>query len=197
MKIDFAPDTHTYLVDGQVWPSVTQVLAPLNDFSHVPPETLERARNFGTAVHAMIDLDTKNDLDEDSLDTPLRNVLTQYRAAMHAKDWAYLSEFRVAHPLYKYAGTADIVATDAKGRWHVADIKTGTVPATVGAQTAAYAAARIAMLDNPKCELTPMRWCLSLMETSFRWIALNDSSDWSLFVSCLNIHQFKEKHHVQ
>lgn len=197
LQIDFDSDTHRYTVDGDVWPSVTQVLAPLTDFSRVPPETLERARNFGTAVHAMIDLDTRNDLDEDSLDEPLRNVLAQYRQAMRKKAWAYQSELRLGNAALKYAGTADMVASDAKGRIIVVDVKTGAVPPTVGSQTAAYAAAWLSMRDDPKRHALPRRECLALTETSFKWHKLDDPSDWSIFLSALNIYRFKEQHHVQ
>ncbi len=211
LKIEFDPVAHRYTVDGEVWPSVTQVLAPLNDFSRVPPAILERARAFGKAAHAMIDLEVKGDLDEDLLGEPLRNVLAQYRFAMRGRKWELRSEQIVAHPALRYAGTLDLIATDSKGRWTIIDVKTGAVPPTVGAQTMAYTQAWCAMQTPP---LNPLgrfasqnicgprlrhlvckRACLALTETSYKWHSLNDPSDLSIFVSALNLYHFKETHY--
>lgn len=193
MQIDFDAATHTYTVDGQVWPSVTQVLAPLNDFSHVDPELLARAQDFGNAAHRTIELAVKEDLDESNLAQPLANVLSQFRLAIHARDWCAMSaEIRVAHPLHRYAGTLDLRCIDHSQNDLIVDIKTGAVPPTVGLQTAAYAAAWQPMLGIKKA---PQRWCLELTETSYRFHRLKDPSDWSLFLSALNCHYFKEKHH--
>ena len=71
----FNEDRHEYSLDGQRLPSVTQLLAPLVDYSKVPKDVLERAQQLGTAVHRMTELFDNDDLDEDSLSDELRPYL--------------------------------------------------------------------------------------------------------------------------
>lgn len=55
--IVFVEETHTYLVDGQEVPSVTEILKPLHrSYSSVNPSVLEYARNRGTAVHEALEM---------------------------------------------------------------------------------------------------------------------------------------------
>ena len=45
--LTFDEAAHEYRLDGRRLPSVTQLLAPLVDYSKVPRETLERAQALG------------------------------------------------------------------------------------------------------------------------------------------------------
>lgn len=55
--LEFLDETHTYLVDGVIVPSVTQLLG--RKFSHkydnIPAETLRKAAERGTAIHKSIE----------------------------------------------------------------------------------------------------------------------------------------------
>ena len=55
--LEFFPETHTYLYDGLMLPSVTQILGVKyrNDYASVPPAVLENAARRGTAVHKAIE----------------------------------------------------------------------------------------------------------------------------------------------
>lgn len=55
--LEFFPDTHTYLFDGLILPSVTQILGVKyrNDYASVPPAVLNNAAKRGTAVHKAIE----------------------------------------------------------------------------------------------------------------------------------------------
>lgn len=55
--LEFFPETHTYLYDGLVLPSVTQILGVKyrNDYASVPPAVLDNASKRGTAVHKAIE----------------------------------------------------------------------------------------------------------------------------------------------
>lgn len=55
-KVEFIPDTHTYLVRGVKVPSITEVLKRVhgNKYINVDPELLERSANYGTKVHKEI-----------------------------------------------------------------------------------------------------------------------------------------------
>ena len=55
--LEFDEDTHTYLVDGIIVPSVTQLLSKKfpNKYSNIPPDVLRRAAERGTAIHKSIE----------------------------------------------------------------------------------------------------------------------------------------------
>ncbi len=192
LKIEFHDEGHKYIVDGQRWPSVTQILAPLSDFSAVPPQVLERARWFGQCVHKAVELKVKGTLDADSLDEPVRETLAQFDAVMAVKGFKPMSaELRVGHPRLKYAGTLDLIAVDSHtGKPVLVDIKTGQKAPTVGPQTAAYAAC-VKADGGPDM----MRYCFYLTPTSSHCELLNDASDFAIFQSVLNLYRFKEKHY--
>lgn len=186
--LTFEPDSHTYHADGKRVPSVTQVLSFLDDFEHVPPATLEAARQFGTHVHEAAALLVRDELDMDSLDpalhAPMRGLskfLTQSSAVVLD------SEKRVYHPTLKYAGTLD-VTLHWRGGLALADFKTGaTVPKSVGPQTSAYAAALEAS-GGPKIK---RRYCIQLLDGDYKVTKLDDPSDWSIFVSARNLYRYK------
>lgn len=55
--LEYIDETHTYLYDGVMLPSITQLLKVKfgNKYNSVPKETLERAAEQGTAVHKAIE----------------------------------------------------------------------------------------------------------------------------------------------
>ena len=55
--LEFFPETHTYLYDGLMLSSVTQILGVKfrNDYASVPPAVLDNAAKRGTAVHKAIE----------------------------------------------------------------------------------------------------------------------------------------------
>lgn len=55
--LEYIDETHTYLYDGVVLPSITQLLKVKfgNKYNGIPKETLERASVQGTAVHQAIE----------------------------------------------------------------------------------------------------------------------------------------------
>ena len=55
--LEFFPETHTYLYDGLMLSSVTQILGAKfrNDYASVPPAVLDNAAQRGTAVHKAIE----------------------------------------------------------------------------------------------------------------------------------------------
>lgn len=54
--VEFLEETHTYLVDGQIVPSVTTIVGwkMQDDFSRIPSEVLARKAQYGTEVHELI-----------------------------------------------------------------------------------------------------------------------------------------------
>ena len=55
--LEYFDDTHTYLYDGMMLPSVSQILGAKykNDYASVPPAVLDNAARRGTAVHKAIE----------------------------------------------------------------------------------------------------------------------------------------------
>lgn len=194
MRLDFDKAAHAYTLNGQRVPSVTQILAPLVDFSMVAQDVLEAAREFGQHVHVACDLFNRGILDWLSLDPALLPYVSAWKRFIDESGAVVVaSELPVAHEDFGYAGMADVVLA-WRSRVVVPDIKsTAVVPATVGAQTAAYAKAYQRMHGGKE----PERRCISLHpDGTYRVHAKRDAGDWSLFLSALNIHKFKEKNRV-
>lgn len=55
--LEYVDETHTYLVDGMIVPSMTQIVKYVTPdaFASVPPNVLAKAAKKGTAVHAAIE----------------------------------------------------------------------------------------------------------------------------------------------
>lgn len=191
--LKFEPGSHTYTLDGRKLPSVTQVLAPLNDYSMVPADILEAARVFGQHVHEACDLLNRDELDWQTLDTALVPYVSAWRDFLQDTGAVVIaSESRVVHAKLGYAGSPDVVLAWGN-RTMVPDIKaTAVVPATVGPQTAAYAKAWQAMHGGRE----PGRCCIHLKDGKYTMHPRRSPTDWSVFVSALNIHNFKESHRV-
>ena len=188
--LQFDPAAHRYTVNGRVWPSVTQVLDLLQDWSRVPLATMLAAQRFGDHVHLACHLWNAGRLDEDSLDAELVPYLNGWKRFIAETGAEVIeSELRVHHPELRYAGTLDSIVRCRGEAWLV-DIKSGQVPATVGAQTAAYERALHASTELR----VKRRKCVQLMANDYRIHPLTDLSDWTTFVSALNCHRFMETH---
>lgn len=64
--LEYYDETHTYLYDGIILPSVTQILSfkyP-NDYANVPKDILQRAGERGTAVHKSIEVFNRTGYDD-------------------------------------------------------------------------------------------------------------------------------------
>ena len=180
-ELVFNADMHTYTLGGRVLPSVTQVLSVLDQYEGVPPSVLEAAREFGQHVHAACDLDNRGVLDEDALDPALAPYLAGWRKYRADSGLVIVeSELRLHDARLGYAGTCDVLG-ELRGQQVVIDIKSGLVPKTVGAQCAAYAHAL----------KVRRRYCVQLLPNDYRVHALTDASDFSLFISCLNITNWR------
>jgi hypothetical protein len=105
---EFEPEDHSYTLDGERLPSVTQIIAPLTDYSSVPVGVLEYARARGEAAHRTCELWDKNDLDMDSLNPNLNGYLDAWKAfAQHFKPRWGTIETPIYSSTYRIAGTPD------------------------------------------------------------------------------------------
>ncbi len=194
--LNFDPATHTYTVGGRVVPSVTRILRPLTDFSHVPPDVLARAAAFGTAVHRMIYLEQGGDLDEEALDPILRPWLDAWRKWRTETKLRVIERERpVYHPLMQYAGTMDLLCVLDR-TLVVVDLKTGIQSPAAGPQTWAYREALaeergvVPVIIKRAVLRIPMQPGTQLpAPPTLEW-QTNDSLDGNLFRSCYQIYLY-------
>jgi hypothetical protein len=189
--------------DGSPVPSVTQIIGTwskiivsgreyyLNTFTGdiVEPFVMERARDWGIAVHQVAAIIMGGD-DIDEMETPPELVKVK-RKVMDWRDTYTPEIVCIEQPCYsakyRYAGTPDIVCR-IKGSEGIIDIKTGSSE-TVGIQTAAYC--QMVYGRNVK------RWLMEISKPrdpiilKFMEIRSSFTLDWSMFLSQLNIYNYK------
>lgn len=203
--LTFDADSHTYRVDGQVVPSVTQILARLSaeEYRFVDRDVMEDAALLGTAVHKMIELDLRGDLDVDALSEGLLPYYAAWQNFLKLSGFqVVLSEQRVYSPRYGYCGTLDLAGW-LNGRFVVIDAKrTAQVPRTAGPQTAAYRQA----LDESGMQFTELgdalmaarfataeRYALHLrVDGTWRLIPFTEKNDLRVFLSALTLHNWSK-----
>jgi hypothetical protein len=194
MALDFDEASHTYRLDGRPVPSVTQVLDPLMVWDGIPPDVLELARVRGGYVHEACDLLDRGQLDWATLDPALVPYVEGYQNWLADSDVTIVaSELRVCHRPLRYAGTLDRLAM-LRDALCLVDIKaTAVVPLTVGPQTAAYLEAT----KETSGAKVRRRHCLHLNPKhprGYKLHALTEPGDFSVFVSALNVYNWRQRH---
>lgn len=66
-EVEFIGDSHTYLIDGVIVPSITQILKVRfnKKYDGIPKSTLQRASEKGTQMHEVIEKWCKNEEESD------------------------------------------------------------------------------------------------------------------------------------
>lgn len=136
MSLTFDPENHIYKVNGEVWPSVTQVL---KDMGFIDSTWFtEYARERGSLAHLIIKWHCLGILDEDTVDPVLRPYLDAWK--LFVADTGFVSkqiETPLYDPLRRFAGTPDNVGELYKIP-SVIDYKTGAMSQVTGIQLAGY-----------------------------------------------------------
>ena len=204
MSLTFDTSTHVYRWHGARVPSVTQVLALINDYSKVDPVALEKARQEGEDMHLMAELHFRSDLDEATLPEWLAPRLAALRRFVDETGFEPLAvESRMYHPTYQYAGTADLIGRLPRfrvGRIEkpiiaCIDLKRSFFAArSLGLQTAGYAA--MWNTANPRQPVV-RRFGLRLLATgAYDLFACDRKDDFANFLSCLCVTRLKESINV-
>lgn len=198
--LSFDEPSHTYRWNGRVVPSVTQVLAPWCDFSHIPPAVLERARQQGVAIHKMVELLCKG------LPFGMPEWMSGHRTAFDR----FLEEtgfecLAAEQPLYHpmgYAGTPDLFgwlhkARGVNGLANI-DVKRSFYGGPIiGLQTAGYTAAWNETAPRDMQVRDVNRYALRLdADGKYRLQRYPDPDDWVDFLAALRQHRFREKHYA-
>lgn len=188
--LTFDEPSHTYVLDGRLVPSVTQVLACLEDFERIPYAVLEAARIRGQYVHEACALLVRDELDWSALDVTLVPYLVGAKRFLDETGLTVIaSECRVVSEELALAGTLDLV-----GIWRtkecVFDFKaTAIIPKSVGPQLALYESLYRSHYGGGK----RLRYCVHLMPNDYRVRAYLSSNDMHIGLSCLNVFNFKSK----
>ena len=108
-RLIFFDDTHTYTVDGEEFPSVSEIsrFASREVYGEVSQFNLDNACSRGSAVHQateILDKYGKCECDEDI--EPYIRAYVKFRKDFGIKDYAHI-EKALAHEELKYAGTID------------------------------------------------------------------------------------------
>ena len=191
MTLTFDGPTHTYTYAGKVLPSVTSIIAPLSDLSRIPANVLENARQEGTQIHRMVELDCRGSLDESALPEWIKPRFEAWRRFREERNVeVILSEHRVCDPVWGYAGTLDLyVLMDDEPA--LIDVKRSFAGGrAIGVQTAAYEKPLRESLGVTK----PIpRYGLRL-DTNGRPMlkAYAQRNDISVFLACLTLHKWME-----
>ena len=197
--LQFDEATHTYRYGGIVVPNVTRVLGGLVDYSKIPADTLETARQKGVAVHKMVELDAKGNLDESTLPDWLRPVLDRWRQFIADTGFRVIeSEHRVYHGSYHYAGTLDLVGDFWGGPMAFIDVKRSLMGGhVIGLQLAAYQQAyqfECKEIDTVKKIANARRYALRLNENGpYRLEPYTDKWDFPRFLACLSYYRLQEQ----
>ena len=108
-RLLFFDDTHTYTVDGEEYPSVSEIsrFASREVYGDVNQYNLDRAAERGSAVHKateILDKYGKVECDEDIV--PYIQAYVQFRKDFGVGDYEHI-EKALAHDGLKFAGTID------------------------------------------------------------------------------------------
>ena len=121
--LEYDDESHTYIVDGVIVPSVTQILAVKfgNKYAEIDTATLQRAAERGTAIHEAIETYCKT-----GIESAIREV-HNFRFLQKHYGFNVLENetpiIIIDKSIPKAAGRLDLVL-DIKGETALADIKT-------------------------------------------------------------------------
>ena len=197
MNITFHEQTHAYTVDGVSVPSVTQVLEPQNDWSHVDAVALECARCLGRDVHQAINLLACNVLDWESLDPAIATYVRGAERFLKESGGVVLaSELRVASKVLGVAGTLDLVMHWGGWEYFIDWKVSAAVPSTVGAQLAGYQRLYSETFRGGRRLTRARRLCVRLKPNGYTSTRMNDQNgDDALFIACFTTFKHRERRH--
>lgn len=120
MSVEFIKDTHQYIVDGIITPSVSEILKEtifFDKYSDVPEAVLQKAAAFGTSIHHAIEHN-----DDTLLDDTQKRVFADYKRLITEHDITPIKHEQIIYTA-DYAGTFDMIATIDR-KQALVDIKT-------------------------------------------------------------------------
>lgn len=190
--LTFEPGPHIYRWNGEIVPSVTQVISDLTDYGKINSDTLEIARQKGVAVHKMVELWALGQLGpRESQPEWMQPCYDEFLKFAHDTGLKVLaSERQIYHQVYRYAGTMDLRCTmKHKKGIGIVDVKRSFLAGdAIGLQLAGYAEAENADKSQERIE---WRAAIRIHENNrYRLKEYDDRNDWSTFLACLVRHKW-------
>lgn len=187
-ELTFNSELHEYRIDGQVVPSVTQILgeAGLIDDRWYTKESQLRGRT----VHIVTALDDRGELDEAEVTGEYQGYLNAWRLFRADVPWTIIDvEQAVCHPDWRYAGRSDrrmCIHRDGPYAMLV-DIKTGQPEPWHQLQTAAYERASLAVRPP-----VVKRYAVYLSDDgTYKLREHGKAVDWDVFLAALALANWK------
>lgn len=186
MNFTFDEATHTYQMEnGEIWPSVTQVL---QDMGFVDSRWFtEESRTRGKYVHKIIELHVKGELDEDTVDESLKGYFEAYQR--FACDTSFIpEEIEVPASIltYRFTGTPDYVGL-LNGLPSIIDGKSGLISAVTGLQLAGYE-----VLKQGRYK----RFALQLKaDGNYKLTSFTDRNDRAIFLQAVSLWWWQKNNH--
>lgn len=193
MNFRFDPERHEYFLDDRLLPSVTQIIAPLYDFTMIKPAHLEYAGLRGDAVHYGCELLDHGTLDWSTVQPGIVGYIRGWQkyCADVPIHWSAI-EHRAYHRTLMYAGTLDRHGM-VRGRLAVVDIKTSTtMNAAIGVQLAGYRTL-IANSHDQAREIDRIAVQL-FADGTYREHHYKSHDDVGCFLGLLATHNWRKKH---
>lgn len=181
--ITFNPESHSYTIDGQPAPSVTQILAAMGFVDST--WFTDYGRERGKLVHRIIHWHITGELDETTIDPALQGYFDAW--LLFEKETGFVStatEKPMGSVLHRFCGTPDHIGA-LYGYESVIDCKTGAIAPWVGIQLAGY---EILYGKGPL-----KRYALHLKEDGkYSLKAFTDRQDRNIFLSALACYQWQK-----
>jgi hypothetical protein len=179
--VHFDPETHTYTLNGERLPSITQILKG-EGFIDTAFFT-EYGRDRGSIVHRITHWHDTGELDPESVDPALEGYLSAWRKFRAESGFKpYIIEQPMASEVYRFAGTPDRIGV-MDGDDAIPEIKTGEVQPWTGLQTAAQE-----ILYGKRAK----RYAVRLTEDGkYKLIPFTDRNDRGVFLAAVSCFWWK------
>lgn len=176
MQTHYDEETHTYYVDGEEKPSVTEIAKPISfeRLNNLPKHILEKARKRGDAVHEIAEeYLLVGELDFDDIEQDYMPYIEQFI------EWVFTYKPKVLYTEYKmfspeFAGTCDLIC-ELDGKTIIVDYKTTSAidRKSLSVQLEGY---------SRLCELYGIKidecWYLHLKKDTYVFKPLQTDSEW-------------------
>jgi len=182
--LEFKEENHEYFWNGVKVPSVSNIIAPLRDFSKIPPDVLETKKEWGKAVHLYTAMHDQETLDPDHSKWDARMIPIVEAWQRFKEQFGLGTECFIEKPMYsetyRFAGTPDRVYDNI-----IVDIKTATAHhKSSGVQLSAYAH----LADFTDCRLIE---CCLIDDGTYKVKMYGQEENWNTFQCCLHIFNFR------
>ena len=123
-QVEYFDDTHEYLVDGVLVPSVSKLVAFAisENFGNIPKDTLRAAADFGTRIHEIVEKYFDQDTQPMGMTDEEKEIYTKFADLSLEKNIKLISAEETVFT-DDYAGRYDLLA-DVNGVKTLIDIKT-------------------------------------------------------------------------